>query len=132
MRVFIVDDSAIVRERLVAMFSELIDIELIGQAQHARGAAESIRKLKPDLVILDIRLGGGSGIDVLQDIKQDKAAPMVMILTNYPYPQYRKKCADAGADFFFDKSTEFDKVPEVLKKLNKNSLFGHRGRISDC
>jgi len=73
-------------------------------------------------------LRGGSGIDVLQDIKQGHAAPIVMILTNFPYPQYRKKCADAGADFFFDKSTEFDKVPEVLKKLIDSSLSGHRGK----
>lgn len=128
MRVFIVDDSAIVCERLGTMFSELKGIELIGQAQHPVDATESIRKLKPDLVILDIRLRGGSGIDVLQVIKQGNAAPIVMILTNFPYPQYRKKCVDAGADFFFDKSTEFDKVPEVLKKLIDNSLSGHRGK----
>ena len=126
MRVFIVDDSPIVRERLRTMFSELKGIELIGQAQHPVDATESIRKLKPDLVILDIRLRGGSGIDVLQDLKQGHAAPIVMILTNFPYPQYRKKCVDAGADFFFDKSTEFDKVSEVLKKLSEDSLFGNR------
>lgn len=128
MRVFIVDDSAIVCERLGIMFSELEDVELIGQAQHALDAIESIRKLKPDLVILDIRLRGGSGIDVLQDLKQGHAAPIVMMLTNFPYPQYRKKCVDAGADFFFDKSTEFDKIPEVLKKLIDNSPSGHRGK----
>ena len=51
-----------------------------------------------------------------------------MILTNFPYPPYRKKCADAGADFFFDKSTEFDKIPEVLKKLNKNFPFDQGGK----
>jgi DNA-binding NarL/FixJ family response regulator len=44
---------------------------------------------------------------------------MVIMLTNYPYPQYRKKCADAGADFFFDKSTEFDKIAEVFKKFTR-------------
>ena len=128
MRVFIVDDSAIVCERLGTMFSELKGIELIGQAQDPVDATESIRELKPDLVILDIRLRGGSGIDVLQDIKQGHAAPIVMILTNFPYPQYRRKCADAGADFFFDKSTELDQIPEVLKKLIDNSQFGLRGK----
>jgi len=68
-------------------------------------------------VILDIRMPGGSGIDVLEDIKKINAAPIVIILTNYPYPQYRKKCMAAGADYFFDKSSEFEKVTEVLKKL---------------
>ena len=42
---------------------------------------------------------------------------VVIIFTNYPYPQYRKKCMEAGADFFFDKSMEFEKIPEVLGQL---------------
>jgi len=121
MRVFIVEDSAIVRERLITMISELPGIEIAGQAKNAREAVSSIQKLKPDVVILDIRMRGGNGIEVLKDIKKDKPAPLVIILTNYPIPQYQKKCMDAGADFFFDKSTEFQKVIEVLKNLIQES-----------
>jgi len=121
MKVFIVDDSAVVRERLRAMLSELTEIEIIGEAQAPLEVKNSVRKVKPDAVILDIRMPGGSGIDVLQNIKKDKPAPIVIILTNYPYPQYRKKCMDAGADFFFDKSTEFDKITEVFKQLIQDS-----------
>ncbi|MEW6376151.1 MAG: response regulator transcription factor [Thermodesulfobacteriota bacterium] len=102
------------------MLSELKGVEIIGQAESPKEAIEGIRKLKPNVVILDIRIPGGNGIDVLKEIKKDKPAPMVIILTNYPYPQYRKKCMDAGADFFFGKSTEFERIPEVLKKLIKN------------
>ena len=118
-RVFIVDDSAIIRERLEMMLSELKGIEMIGQAKGSTEAEEAIPKLKPDVVILDIRMHGGNGIEVLKHIKKDKNPPLVMMLTNYPYPQYRKKCKDAGANFFFDKSTEFDKITEVLKKLTR-------------
>ena len=121
MKVFIVDDSAVVRERLRAMLSELTEIEIIGEARAPLEVKNSVRKVKPDAVILDIRMPGGSGIDVLQNIKKDKPAPIVIILTNYPYPQYRKKCMDAGADFFFDKSTEFDKITEVFKQLIQDS-----------
>jgi DNA-binding NarL/FixJ family response regulator len=119
LRVFIVDDSAVIRERLETMLSELKGIEIIGQAKGSTEAEEAIPKLKPDVVILDIRMHGGNGIEVLKNIKKDKNPPLVMMLTNYPYPQYRKKCKDAGADFFFDKSTEFDKITEVLKKLTR-------------
>jgi DNA-binding NarL/FixJ family response regulator len=119
LRVFIVDDSAIIRERLEMLLSELKGIEIIGQAKGSTEAEEAIPKLKPDVVILDIRMHGGNGIEVLKNIKKDKNSPLVMMLTNYPYPQYRKKCKDAGADFFFDKSTEFDKITEVLKKLTR-------------
>ena len=117
LRVFIVDDSAVIRERLETMLSELKGIEIIGQAKGSSEAEEAIPRVKPDVVILDIRMHGGNGIDVLKNIKKDKNPPLVMMLTNYPYPQYRKKCKDAGADFFFDKSTEFEKVTEVFKKL---------------
>jgi len=121
MKVFIVDDSALVRERLTAMISELPEIEIIGQAEDAQKAINSIRILKPDVTILDIRMPGGNGIEVLENIKKDKSAPLIIILTNYPHPQYRKKCMDSGADFFFDKSTEFHKVIKVLEKLIQES-----------
>ncbi len=121
MKVFIVDDSALVRERIIAMISENPGIEIIGQAKNAQEGINSILKLKPDVVILDIRMPGGNGIEVLKNIKKNNSAPTIIILTNYPYPQYRKKCIEAGADYFFDKSTEFNKIIEVIKKLIQES-----------
>ena len=119
MKVFIVDDSSVLRERVVEMLSDLPEIEIIGQAQNVPDALRAINELNPDVVILDIRIPGGSGLDILQDIKKEKKAPMVIMLTNYPYPQYRKKCLGLGADYFFDKSTEFGKVTELFKRLRR-------------
>lgn len=120
-RVFLVDDSGIVRDRLFRMLSEVKGIEVVGQAEDAREASDSIRKLKPDAVILDIRLSGGSGIDVLRVIKKEQPALIAIMLTFYPYLQYRKSCMGAGANYFFDKSTGFEKIPEVLKGLLQNA-----------
>jgi len=120
MKVLIVDDSAIVRERLKAMLSEITELENVSQARDSLEAISSFQKLNPEVVILDIRMPGGSGIDVLQEIKKSNQPPVVIVLTNYSYSQYRRKCLDAGADFFFDKSTEFDKVTEVLNQLSQN------------
>jgi DNA-binding NarL/FixJ family response regulator len=128
-KIFIVDDSLIVRERLVAILDELAGIEMMGQAENVAEAVSAIRKLQPDVVILDIRLPDGSGIDVLRNIKQDEAAPVVIILTNYPYSGYRQKCLKAGADFFLDKSTEFDQIPTLLEQLKQGknqSTDGYR------
>jgi len=122
-KVYIVDDSEVVIERLKTMLSELKEIEVIGQAHNPFDAINGIRTLHPDAVILDLQMPGGSGIGVLLSIKRDTSGPTVLILTNYPYPQYRKKCMEAGADFFFDKSTEFEKIPEVLKQLVQNSTL---------
>jgi DNA-binding NarL/FixJ family response regulator len=116
-KVFIADDSLIVREHLVTMLDELAGVEIVGQAENVAEAISAIRILKPDVVILDILMPGGSGIKVLQNIKQAGAGPMVIILTNYPYPVFRQKCLQAGADFFLDKSTEFDQIPELFERF---------------
>ena len=120
-KVFVADDSLIIREHLVTMLEELIDVEIVGQAGTVAEAINAIEKLQPDVVILDIRLPDGSGIDVLQTIKQDEPAPVVIVLTNYTYPAYRQKCLRAGADFFLDKSTEFDQIPELFERLERNN-----------
>jgi DNA-binding NarL/FixJ family response regulator len=118
MKVFLVDDSAIVLEKLAAMISGIDGVEIAGQALNARDAIQSIVKLKPDVVILDIRLnGGGNGMDVLKRIKNEIPPPIVIMLTNYPYPQYREKCQAMGADYFFDKVTEIEKIYDTFKQL---------------
>ncbi len=118
-KVFIADDSSIIRERLNALLSDLPRVEVIGEAGDAEEALEGIQELNPDVVILDIRMPVGNGISVLEKIKRTESSPVIIMLTNYPYPQYRKKCADLGANYFFDKSTEFEKVIEVFNKLTQ-------------
>lgn len=119
LKVFISDDSATVRERLVTMALELPEIAVVGQAEDAPGSLDAIRQTRPDVVILDIRMSGGSGIEVLRRLKKMAPAPAVIMLTNFAYEQYRKKCEEAGADFFFDKSTEFDRVPQALEQVRQ-------------
>jgi DNA-binding NarL/FixJ family response regulator len=120
LKVFIADDSLVVREHLVTMLDELAGVEIVGQAENVAEAISAIGNLKPDVVILDIRMPGGSGIDVLENIKQNDSALLVIILTNYPYPGYRQKCLQAGADFFLDKSTEFDQIPELFERFKQD------------
>ena len=121
MRVLIADDSQIVVQRLVTTLAKLDGIEIVGHAETVAEAAEGVRNLRPDVVILDIRMPGGSGIDVLDGMKRDRVTPTVIVLTNYDYPQYRKKCLQSGASFFFDKSAEFEKVAQVLRGLISDS-----------
>ena len=117
LKVFIADDSAPVRERLAALISELETVQLVGQAENGHDAMEAVRKLRPDVVILDIRMPGGNGFQVLEEIKKTVATTVVIMLTAFPYPQYRRKCLEAGAECFFDKTTEFDRVAEALEHL---------------
>jgi len=120
MRGFVVADSPLVRERLVALLSEVEGVEVVGTADSAADGIGGIIGTRPEVAILDIRMPAGSGISVLEAIKQQESPPIVVMLTNYPYPQYRKKCMDAGADYFFDKSNEFHKVAELLQRLGSS------------
>src|SRR5687767_12908554 len=90
--VFIVDDSPVVRDRLVAMISELPEVEVVGQADIAFEAINSIRRLRPLVVVLDISMPGGSGMYVLESIKKEQPNPLVIMLTNFASDQYRQKC----------------------------------------
>jgi DNA-binding NarL/FixJ family response regulator len=117
MRVLIADDSTLMRQRLATLLSEVAGTELAGQARDAHEALAAIRALNPDVVILDIRMPKGNGITVLETLKAHEDCPVIIMLTAFPYPQYREKCIKAGADYFFDKATEFDLVVQALEQL---------------
>jgi len=117
MKVLIADDSAVVRDRLTTLLTDLHGIKVVGQAKDATEARNLAEELRPDVAILDVRMPKGSGADVLRDIKKLNPTPKVIMLTNYPHPETRKKCIDGGADHFFDKSTEFKKVLSVLRGM---------------
>ena len=114
MNVLIADDSGAVRERLKILLAEVEAITMIREAENVQQAMEEIRQRLPDVIILDIRMPDGNGMDVLRQIEKRGRVPVVIMLTSYPHPQYRSRCLDAGADFFFDKTAEFEKVVEVL------------------
>ena len=117
MRVLIADDSEVVRKRLIDLFDDIDEIEIVGEAEDARVAQNLAERLKPEVAILDVVMPEGSGIDVLRFIKSDSPASKVIILTNFSDDESRKACVGQGADYFFDKSTEFEKMVAVLREM---------------
>jgi DNA-binding NarL/FixJ family response regulator len=115
MNVLIVDDSPQVRRSLARLLGTLRGVTVAGEAGSVWEAIEMAARTKPDAVILDIRLPGGDGFEVLRAIKKEQQAPLVLMLTNYASESYRQKSLREGADYFFDKSTEFENMLEVLK-----------------
>ena len=123
--VYIVDDSELMRQRLVESVADIAGVEIVGQRGEPFEALDRIGKSHPDVVILDIRLPGRNGIDVLKDLKKDSPAPIVIMITNYPYRQYRQGSMAAGADYFFSKIDEFDRIRETLSGI----ALDHQDRI---
>jgi DNA-binding NarL/FixJ family response regulator len=116
-KVFVADDSIVLRERLLQMLREIPGVEILGCAEDGLHAIDSIRQLKPDAVVLDIQMPRGSGLDVLKNVKHSDAGPIMIVFTNFPYPQYRKRALEFGANYFFDKTTEFDQLRELFEQL---------------
>ena len=116
-KVFIADDSIVLRERLLEMLREIPGVEILGCAGDGLHAINSIRGLRPDAVVLDIQMPCGNGLDVLKNIKHGGHGPIAIVFTNFPYPQYQKRAFEHGADYFFDKTTEFEKLQELFGQL---------------
>ena len=117
MKVLVVDDSATVRDRLVEILSTLQGVEHVGTASRASEARDAIQATPPDVVVLDIHMPGGSGLEVLGALRAHEQRIMTIVLTNDPAPQWREACLRGGADFFFDKSADFQQAIDVIARL---------------
>ncbi len=117
-KLYIVEDSNLVVKRLTKMLSSVDCLEITGCSKGAEHAAASIKMLKPHIVLLDISLQSGSGLDVLIEIKKNDPPPMVIVFTNYCFPLFKEKCFSCGADYFFDKSSEFEKAVQIITNYN--------------
>ncbi|MBI5404152.1 MAG: response regulator [Ignavibacteriae bacterium] len=118
LKIFIVDDAMPIVERLTGLLSGNNNIKIIGIANNALKAFEYISKSNPDVVILDIHMPDGSGIDILRSIKNTRPSTKVIMLTNYTETVYQTVCKLEGADYFLDKSIEFEKVLEICRDLS--------------
>lgn len=115
--VFIVDDSAPIRARLTEMLSAGASFRVVGEAANATDAIAGILSTRPDSVLLDLNLGTQQGLDVLRAIHPGSPEIAFVVLTNHSSSQYRKACLEAGAAHFLDKSTELERVRDVLTQI---------------
>jgi len=117
-RIYVVDDSALIRERLIEMLSDNPEVQVVGQSADPFEAAANIRQTRPDVVILDIQMQGKSGIELLKELKRETPDIRVIVLTSYAYPQYRRQCKELGAEHFLSKLTEFERLPGLVRDMD--------------
>lgn len=118
-RVFVVEDSALIRRRIIDNVQSMSGFDVVGFAESEEEAIEAIRELRPDVVVTDIRLKEGNGIGVVRQVRAEKITPepKIFVLTNFAYPEYQVQCSLAGADAFFDKSSEYDSFLTRLRQV---------------
>ena len=122
-RVFVVEDSELIRERLLSMLAGVSSVEVVGHAETASDAIAGILAARPDVVVLDIKLRAGSGIEVLRTIKPRVGEAAVVMLTNYATEVCRAKCLEAGAEYFLDKSNEFERLCPIIDQLKRTQVM---------
>ena len=121
MRIFIADDSSAILNRLVKMVSQIHNAKVVGLASDGEDAITSILKLKPDLVILDLRMSKVNGFDVIRNIKKNNLSTTVLVLTSFATSQHRELCKQLGVEYFFDKTTEFEQAIEIIERLTSQT-----------
>jgi DNA-binding NarL/FixJ family response regulator len=115
-KVFLVDDSPLVRQRLALMVGGLPQTEVVGQAAGVDEAIRGILAARPDVVLLDLSLDhGGSGFEVLSAIRAQDPAIAFYVLSNFASEPYRRHAERLGALAFFDKSTDLERLRATLK-----------------
>lgn len=119
MSIFIVEDSLAIRDRIRASIAGLEGFEVSGEADNESEAIQRIIDTRPDIVILDLSLAQGSGIEVLRRIKDTTPEIHVIVLSNHATPPYREKCRLLGADHFLSKDRDFDLLPKLLPQMSR-------------
>jgi len=114
MKVLLADDSGLIRERLTEMLNMYKHAEIVGSLDNGTDALDSMRKLKPDLAIIDLKMPGLSGIDIVNEIRKEDQHVKIIILTFYSTDYYRNISIKSGADFFFNKVDDFEEVSMVV------------------
>jgi two-component system response regulator DevR len=117
LKIFLVEDSPLVRRRIAALIGAIKGVEIVGEAEDAGDALSGIAATDADVVILDLRLTRGGGSDVLAGLARSRQPVITIVLTNYSSAMVREACLSAGANYFFDKLSEFDLARNVIESI---------------
>ncbi|MBA4405986.1 hypothetical protein C0389_01800 [bacterium] len=117
-KILLVDDSSLLRNNLKRIIASIPNLNLVGEAVDSTTTLRLIDELKPDVMVLDINLMHGSGIEVLSKLKKAKSRPITIIFTNYSQAAFRKAAEKLGVNYFFDKNEDIDNLFEILKRLS--------------
>lgn len=124
LRVFLVDDAIAVRRRVAALFGALDGVEIVGEAQEPHAAFAGINARAADLVVTELHLSAGTGMELLALLARSMPHLIVMVLTNRSGAWFRRACLSGGAHYFFDKTSEFDLARSVIQRIASE----HRAR----
>lgn len=125
LRVFVADDNHMIREALIQVIESFDGMVVIGFASESEEAMTKIVEEKPDVVILDLRMPGVGGLEVLRMIRENKVSSIVIIFTAYSLQRYRLEAIRLGADHFYSKTDDNERMFDTLMALAQEKRVVH-------
>lgn len=116
-KLLLVEDSSVLAERLAEVVHGIPEIDLIAVVDSESAALSEIKKRRVHIVVLDLHLKQGTGFGILRAISNIQNKPRILVLTNHDSAEYENNAISLGADVFLDKARDFDRLPEILKRL---------------
>lgn len=121
--VFLVDDHPLVREWLTNLIHQQSDLVVCGEAEGAPAALEAVTQLKPDVVIVDISLKGGSGIELIKSLKPLQPSPAIIVLSMHDESLYAERALRAGARGYIMKRETTKKIVAAIRQVLDGKLY---------
>jgi DNA-binding NarL/FixJ family response regulator len=120
-KLLLVEDSSVLAERMAELIREIPEIELIGVVDSEAAALSELRRRRIHILVLDLHLKEGTGFGILRAVNTAATKPQVLVLTNHDSAAYENNAIALGASAFLDKARDFDRLPEILRGIVKQS-----------
>ena len=121
-RVLLVDDHLVVRMGLSAVLREVPRLQIVGEAEDVAGAVERVTELRPDVVLMDLRLPGGGGIEALKLIREEFPAAKVVMFTTYDFEEDIHRALQAGAVGYLLKNISSGELVAALVSAHERGV----------
>jgi DNA-binding NarL/FixJ family response regulator len=122
-RIMVVDDHPVVRHGLIEIINRSTDMEVIGQAGRASEAAQLIEQLRPDLVVIDISLEDGSGIELIKQIKSRHPEVRMLVNSMHDEKLYAERALRAGAMGYINKEQSMEQIVDAIRQVLKGRVY---------
>lgn len=121
MNIVIIDKSELSSMRISSILSKVKGVKNIVQILDKMSAMDTLKKIKPNVILYDMNLNGSDSLRALKEIKNLFSGVLIITLTSFSVNQYREKCREIGIDNCLDKTSEFEKIPNIISNNLKDS-----------
>lgn len=122
-RILLADDHVVVRQGLRALLAAEEDIDIVAEADNGRQAVQLVKKLLPDVVVMDIAMPVLNGLEATRQITRTVPAAKVLILSSYSDEEYISQLTEAGAAGYLVKQTAANDLLKAIREAHKGNAF---------